>query len=187
MKQVNIFCGRFQPFHKGHLNGIEEAYKKNGLKTVLLVIHNRKFDKKKPFSDELIGKEINTINSKYIEDVIWVNWPMPAMFTKECRKKGYEPVLWLAGHDRIEDYKKLLQSKQYKEVEANIEMFEIPRVTSATEVRQAIKNDDINKYKELMPQGTDKLFDEFKDEISKIDESLISLSDYIDYAQNNEE
>lgn len=30
LKQVNIFRGRFQPFHAGHLKFCEDNYKKNG-------------------------------------------------------------------------------------------------------------------------------------------------------------
>ena len=39
---------------------------------------------------------------------------------------------------------------------------ETNRYSSATEVREAIKNGDKNKFKELMPKGTEKMFDEYK-------------------------
>ena len=44
LKKVNIFCGRFQPFHKGHLKCCEDAYKKNGYPVFIFYVPNKQFD-----------------------------------------------------------------------------------------------------------------------------------------------
>ena len=56
LKKVNLFAGRFQPFHSGHLQCCEDAYKENGLPVVIMYIHNDKFDSKKPFDDTIIER-----------------------------------------------------------------------------------------------------------------------------------
>ena len=113
LEKVNLFAGRFQPFHNGHLQCCKDAFEKNGLPTVIMFIHNEKFDKKKPFSDDLIEKELNIIkkNEKCIKDIIWLRFPQPVRMCRVLKDMGYEAELWLAGEDRIESYKKQLNNK----------------------------------------------------------------------------
>lgn len=58
---------------------------------------------------------------------------------------------------------------------------ETNRYSSATEVRETIKNGDKNKFKELMPKGTEKMFDEYKEQSDKVleENKYISLVDFI--------
>ena len=47
---------------------------------------------------------------------------------------------------------------------------------------KAIKNGDEKKFKELMPNGTDKMFDEYKEQLDKVikeNNKYMSLVDYI--------
>lgn len=51
---------------------------------------------------------------------------------------------------------------------------------SATKVREAIKNDDKAAFVKMMPDGAEKLFDKFKEELSKVNESeCCHLGEYI--------
>lgn len=61
------------------------------------------------------------------------------------------------------------------------ELMETNRYSSATEVREAIKNGDKKKFNELMPKGTEKMFDEYKEQLDKIlkENKYISLVDFI--------
>ena len=61
LKKVNLFAGRFQPFHAGHLQCCSDAFKENGYPTVIMYIHNEKFDEKKPFDDSVIEKELEIV------------------------------------------------------------------------------------------------------------------------------
>ena len=56
MEKVNIILGRFQPFTLGHLKCAQEAHKKLGVKTVLMVIETNKQDDKHPFLTSQISK-----------------------------------------------------------------------------------------------------------------------------------
>lgn len=175
LTKINVFPGRFQPFHNGHLQACKDAYEENGLKTVIMYIHNEKFDAHKPFDDKLIEKELEIIkkNEECIQDVIWLRRPMPTLVCRILVENGYDPQLWLAGEDRIENYKKLIQYDKIKS-EFGIngpEFYETKRYGSATAVRAAIKEDNEEEFKKLMPKGTDKLWDEFKEALASIKES----------------
>ena len=170
MKQVNVFPGRFQPFHKGHLQACKDAMKENGFPTVVMYIHNEKFDSRKPFSDDLIEKELNLIKESEdcIEDVIWLNRPWPTLVCRVLLEHGYEPVLWLAGADRINSYKNMIQEDKIRnELKIDPPQFYLTnRYCSATEVRESIKNEDLNTYIEKMPANTELLFNEFKEQLN---------------------
>lgn len=172
LKKVNVFPGRFQPFHKGHLQACKDALKENGFPTVIMYIHNDKFDSRKPFCDSLIEKELNLIKKEEdcIQDVIWLNKPWPTLVCRILIEHGYEPVLWLAGADRIDSYKKMIQKDKIRN-ELNIEPPEFyltNRYYSATDIRKAIKNEDISSYLGNMPIGTECLYNEFKEQLNKV-------------------
>lgn len=50
---------------------------------------------------------------------------------------------------------------------------------SGTAVRESIKADDKKKFESLMPKGTSAMFDEFKEAISQVKESMKDLENYI--------
>lgn len=182
LKQVNIFPGRFQPFHKGHLQCCEDAYKKNGLPVVIMYVSNNKFDKKKPFNDELIIEELEIIKNNYnfIEDFIPMTKPLIGQMCDSLKQHGYEANIWLAGPDRIDRYRHQLKLEYIDQLGVRLpELMETNRYCSATEVREIIKTCNKKKFEELMPKGTGKLFDKYKQQIDSIKEGLISLKDYI--------
>ena len=52
---------------------------------------------------------------------------------------------------------------------------------SGTKVRQAIKDDDKAAFVKMMPDGAQKLFNEFKEELGKVNESVFcSLESYVE-------
>lgn len=187
LKKVNVICGRFQPFHNGHLKCCEDAYKKNGYPVFIFYTPNKQFDARKPFDDKLLEKEYSILvnDYDYIEGFDWMMKPQPVRMCRVLKEKGYEAVLWLAGEDRLKNYNTLLTpsaiKKIHNELEVNApELYITTRYGSATEVRQAIKDHDEKKFNELMPEGTHHLFNEFKSQIDNINESLISLKSYMD-------
>lgn len=172
MKQVNIFPGRFEPFHSGHLQAIKDAYNENGLSTVVLYIHNDKFDLHKPFDDSIIEREVNLIkeSEKCIEDVIWIRRPWPTLICRVLLEHGYLPIMWLAGTDRINSYKNMVQEDKIRN-ELKIEppsFYLTNRYSSATDVREAILNNDFETYKRLMPVQAECLFNDFREQLLKI-------------------
>lgn len=187
MKKVNICLGRFMPFTKGHYKMIEYGLKHNGLPTVIFMISNKKMDKKHPFSDELIQKEMDMLKKslKGIENTVYVSSADIVKLGQWCYENNYEPQLWTTGSDRLAAYKRQAENPKYQDLghfPSSFTTLEVPRTDediSATKVREAIMNDDLDTYKKMMPEGTEKLFDDFKEALSQVKEYKVSLVDYI--------
>ena len=187
MKKVNICLGRFMPFTKGHYKMIEYGLKHNGLPTVIFMISNKKMDKKHPFSDELIQKEMDMLKKllKGIENTVYVSSADIVKLGQWCYENNYEPQFWITGSDRLAAYKRQAENPKYQDLghfPSSFTTLEVPRTDediSATKVREAIMNDDLDTFKKMMPNGTEKLFNEFKEALSQVKESHISLIDFI--------
>ena len=181
MKKVNIVIGRFQPITLGHMKIVEQMYDENNLPTVFCMVSNKKFDNKHPFSDDIISEELNIImkNDKQVAGYIWITNADIVKCGEKLHEAGYEPLLWGCGTDRYDSYKK--QADRYKEKAGllpEFDVFEVKRTDddiSATKVRNAIKEDDIETFNKMMPKGTDKLFKQMKKALSKINENFVSL------------
>lgn len=50
---------------------------------------------------------------------------------------------------------------------------------SATKVRAAISSDDKEAFVKMMPDGAQSLYKEFQEQLSKVNESMMSLEDYV--------
>lgn len=187
MKKVNICLGRFMPFTKGHYKMIEYGLKHNGLPTVIFMISNKKMDKKHPFSDELIHKEMDMLKKslKGIENTVYVSSADIVKLGQWCYENNYEPQFWITGSDRLAAYKRQAENPKYQDLghfPSSFTTLEVPRTDediSATKVREAIMNDDLDTYKKMMPEGTEKLFDDFKEALSQVKECKVSLMEYI--------
>lgn len=187
MKKVNICLGRFMPFTKGHYKMIEYGLKQNGLPTIVFMISNKKMDKKHPFSDELMQKEMDMLKKslKGIENTVYVSSADIVKLGQWCYENNYEPQFWITGSDRLAAYKRQAENPKYQDLghfPSSFTTLEVPRTDediSATKVREAIMNDDLDTFKKMMPNGTEKLFDEFKEALSQVKESHISLIDFI--------
>lgn len=167
MIKVNILLGRFQPFTKGHLKMVETGYEKNGLKTVLLLIVNKKFDEKHPFFNESIINLINKFNNPLIHDILIVKNADIGIFGQLLHDNNYEPVYWLCGTDRFEKYD--LMCKKYKDqfklpyIQA-LEIYRTDEDISATQVREALINNNLDLFTKLCI-GDKNIFDELKREL----------------------
>ena len=183
MQDVNIFPGRFQPFHSGHLRCCEDIYKENGNPVVILYMSTTKFDKRKPFNNEIIKEELEIVkkNNDFIIDIFEIKNPLAISMINLCNEHGYNPTTWIAGEDRIESYQKMLNGIRNPDI-IKPELVKTERYCSATEVREAILRGDMKTFEKLMPKGADKLWDKYKKEIDKVysqNEGLISLVDFI--------
>ena len=187
MKKVNICLGRFMPFTKGHYKMIEYGLKHNGLPTVIFMISNKKIDKRHPFPDELMQKEMDMLKKSLegIENTVYVSSADIVKLGQWCYENNYEPQFWITGSDRLAAYKRQAENPKYQDLghfPSSFTTLEVPRTDediSATKVREAIMNDDLATFKKMMPNGTEKLFNEFKEALSQVKESHISLIDFI--------
>ena len=179
LKKVNLLMGRFQPFHNGHLKMAKFLEEKNGLPSVVAVVypgHNK--SGKSPFNEDLIKKYMDGVvqDEKNIVDYIIVQRGLIGSAIVKLLDKGYKPVLIGAGEDRIDDYTKQIEYVKKSEIGdqmKDLKLVETPRTTSATEVRDAIKGEDYQKFKKLVPPGVDKMYSALKSAIDgKMEESF---------------
>ncbi len=188
-KPCNIALGRFQPFTKGHLQMLQDGYDKNGYPAVVFMIANKKFDEKHPFSDDLIAKEMTIVkkNYKFIADIIPADSADIVKIGNKLSELGYEAHLWLCGDDREAQFKRQAENPKYQGLGGFPADFTTYTGTgrvdgvSGTAVRTALRNDDKDTFKKLIPKGVDVMFDDFKYAINKINERwhMKSLSEYI--------
>lgn len=183
--------GRFMPFTRGHQSVLEALYKENDYPCVVCCVSNTKFDSKHPFSDDLIEKEFDTClkGEDFYLDKIMIKSAAIDKVGEELAKKGYVAHLWGCGTDREKQYQRMASNKKYlTDFPEDFKLFVVKRDEqssdidgiSATKVREAIKSDDKAAFVKMMPNGAEKLFDDFKEALSQVKESHVSLGEYVE-------
>ena len=183
LKDVNLIVGRFQPFHNGHLKMAKFLKEKNGNPAVVVVVYpgNNKSGKS-PFSEDTIKKYMDGVvrDEKEIVDYIIVQRGLIGSAIVKLLDKGYKAKLVGAGEDRMNDYTKQIEYVKKSDVGdqmQDLKLVETPRVTSATKVRETIKDGDYTGFKKLVPKAVDNVYDllkaEMKAEENKLNESYI--------------
>ena len=179
LKEVNLLVGRFQPFHNGHLKMAKFLKEKNNLPSVAVVVypgHNK--SGKSPFNEDTIKKYMDGVvrDEKEVIDYIIVQRGLIGSAIVKLLEKGYKPNLIGAGEDRMDDYTKQLEYVKKSDIGdqmQDLKLVQTPRATSATEVRNAIKDEDYQKFKKLVPAGVERMYTALKSSIEgKMDETL---------------
>ena len=185
MEKVNILIGRFQPFTLGHLKCAQEAQKKLGVKTVLLVINTVKQDSRHPFLTKQLEKILDKMckEESSLAGYVLVKTANIVDNIEILREAGYEPISWTCGTDRIDSYTTM--TKKYgKDINLNddFEMIEIKRGDediSATAVRRALRDNDKDTYMKLVPNIWTKQFDYLRDIIMNVKEDVGNQNRYM--------
>lgn len=194
MEKVNIIIGRFQPFTLGHLKCAQEAQRRLGVKSVLLVINTVKQDARHPFLTKQIEKILDKMckEEPALTGYVLVKNADIVKNVEILREAGYEPVSWTCGTDRYAQYEAMVK-KYGKDInlDDNFEVIEVKRGDediSATAVRQALRNNDEDTYISLVPNTWRRQFVFLRDIIMGVDEDavagggrMISLYEYLRY------
>lgn len=167
MKQVNIVVGRFQPFTLGHLKCCTKAFLKYDVPTVLCVIDTSKTDDRHPFLTKLLWSSFKGLVKKYdeIEDIILIKSADITKIVDVLTAKGYEPIYWTCGTDRVAQYRKMCEKYA-----PEITVLEIERDNedvSATQVRNAIRTGNEQLFKQLTPEPIHKNYAKFYNILTK--------------------
>lgn len=184
---VNVYTGRFQPFHLGHLSNLQEAAKR-GLRTVICPVKPGKTAKSQAnhYFDESIQKEIFArLKAEYgdlIAGIIPIDSPAPqnwveAIRNTKCDGKLMEPITWTTGEDQKPAYENMI--KRYGPdlgLVDNFEVIGLPKNVNAggggsmdnkqdiegREVRKCLINNDIEGFKRQMPKCLWDMYDAFR-------------------------
>ena len=115
-------------------------------------------------------------DEKEVIDYIIVQRGLIGSAIVKLLEKGYKPNLIGAGEDRMDDYTKQLEYVKKSDIGdqmQDLKLVQTPRATSATEVRNAIKDEDYHKFRKLVPAGVERMYTALKSEIEgKMDENL---------------
>lgn len=174
MQKCFIFPGRFQPFHLGHLYLFLEGQKKFKLPGIVINIISK--NKKSPIPYEISQQIFNDL-SKEISDFNYVNLISDVAgvafignLIKGARiTHNMDPMGLICGQDRKLDWQSQINnynSKKYSNeitFTNKIELFSIERKnfgqeTSGTSVRQAIKNNVFESFKNMTHKALWKYF-----------------------------
>ena len=159
-KKVNIIVGRFQPLHNGHLAMIKDLNEMNKLPVVLVIVYPGHTSEKSPFTEsttKTIMSNLNKDTEGMIKDFCFIGKGFLNDVINKLRDLNYEPVLWGAGEDRINSYKKQIEfnfkKKNELKLRSDFKLVQMDRYGSGTEVRKNIKEDNFGKFKELVPKS----------------------------------
>jgi len=167
LESVNVVIGRYQPFTIGHLGMAKELYKINGLPSVYIYIRS-KSGKNSKFSDNLTINYMDDITKG--QDLVKDAWSMTGSFIPvvimETQRRGYNPVLIGAGEDRAKTYTGMAKRMKNITTHPDFAIQELKgRLTSGTEVRQAIIDGDEKKFKKFTPKQIHPYYKQLKDEL----------------------
>jgi len=165
--KVVIFVGRFSPPTKAHCQIIESAYKKYKKPVHIFIVRSESGKNTSPFPPEVqqqifneslsVPHEVHIVKTAFIGDFLTV-----------LRDQDDEPIAMYCGTDRFKSYQDQL-NRYNEKLNYNIELNEIKRDEeskeniSGTNVRNALKNDDIDEFQRNMSKGAWKLFDKLKE------------------------
>ena len=155
---------------------------------------------KRPFTNALIEKELEIVkqsNKKYFVDVIYVKNAYEAIadFAYKVSQGLYEPQYLMCGDDRVDTYTKMIESdKPWKTVDGqecenvlkdkmtvNIGKGRTEGV-SGTAVRQSIIKGDKSAFAKIMPNGADRMFDDFVNAFKTFRQTLSdTINEYINF------
>jgi cytidyltransferase-like protein len=175
-KLVNIFVGRFQPFTLGHAKVIETIYKQNGYPVVIFLIKSKTKKREdafsRPYDEETQLRMLKALQGSYpIQDVFILPSAGIDLMFNQLRPK-YEPVLWGTGTDRMKTYAYQVDREEYRtdlNVRPDFGLFEIPRdekAVSATQVRNALLDDDEKIFRKLTPRPIHQMYGELRDKLT---------------------
>ena len=197
---VNVYTGRFQPFHLGHLSNLQEAAKR-GLRTVICPVMAGKTAKSiaaHPFNGELEDEMFGRLKSAYsdlIADIIPIPRPSLDMWVDAIRERGMEPITWTTGMDRKPSYEAMIQryGKDFNLVD-NFEVIGLDKDMDAeggsasntagisgTAVRQCLVNGDEEGFKEQMPQCLWDMYDAFREALMPAQQTITESVAYRDF------
>jgi cytidyltransferase-like protein len=188
LEDVNLLVGRFQPFHQGHLKMASFLKEKNDLPSIVAVVHpghNR--SNKSPFDIDLVKRYMEALVKEkpdLISGFFIVNRGLLGVIYGTAKEHGFKVKMIGAGDDRIEDYKKQEEylKKHGSDFPEDIEVVETPRSSSATSVREKLKDEDFLEFKKLVPDSVSSFYPQLVSalkgtDIKESEEVLIETSD----------
>lgn len=164
LQKVNLIVGRFQPFHNGHMKMVDVLMDKNGLPSIVAVVHpGHNKSGNSPFDSTLVSKYMESLINEApqkIQGYFIVNRGLLGPICSRAKELGYLPVSIGSGEDRSEDYNKQFDflKKLGSDFPESIELVETPRKNSGSEIRGYLDNEDFLAFKKSVPQSVSSFY-----------------------------
>jgi nicotinamide mononucleotide adenylyltransferase len=145
-QEYDLFVGRFQPFHKGHASIIES------MKNPIIAVVKGKNSSEDKVNNPLSFKQQKSLIHEVFPSAIVIevmNANLNGMLF-HLKNEGKQIRAIYAGEDRIKRYREIVEESN-KKTGLNIQVKQTPRITSATDVREAIRTNNFEEYIQLMP------------------------------------
>ena len=200
---VNVYTGRFQPFHLGHLSNLEEAAKR-GLRTVICPVMAGKTAKSiaaHPFNGELEDEMFKRLKSTYgnlIADIIPISRPSLDMWVEPIRERGMEPITWTTGMDRKPSYENMIVKygpdfnlvKDFevigleKDMDAEGGSADDTGKISGTAIRQCLVDGNEEGYRAQMPQCLWDMYGAFRQALMPAQQTITESKEFKDFKKH---
>ena len=170
MKEVELFLGRCQPVHLGHAKIIAKMTNP----VIVLVKGNKSSQNRKrnPFSEEYQKKLFRLLDPN-LEIEVSPNGFLPGIISY-LKEHGKKVTKIYCGADRIDSYRKAIELANEK---YDIVFQETERNGSGSEVRTAIRNNDFETFKTLMPERLHQEFRNMKDILQQVE--ILSFEEWL--------
>lgn len=164
--KVNLIIGKFQPIHKGHLDMIHKLKKKNGHPVFLAITYDPYVGQH--LSEETMSKMLNMMKMENEDIAGYKKYKLPMLESviKDLSKE-YDVDLIGCAEGESGDLKIQLDYMKKMDPELKTEIEEIPRISSGTEVRNAIKDHDYAKFKDNVPKSISLFYEDFRNSLNK--------------------
>jgi hypothetical protein len=169
-RKVNIIVDLFQPFTNDHITAAVAMNRKNGLKTVLVLISNKIPSKARPFSDETTIRLLNMVKNKnsVIQDVVTVKVSNIESIL-DILHPAYQPILWAASKQKLDDYVLQLDYAKRKDLSYNLsnkfKLIELPISDNIQRILDYITVENYKLFKDLTPEAIHSEFFNLKQEL----------------------
>lgn len=174
-----ILIGRFQPPHNGHKKIIDGM--KNPIVVIVKGAKSGQDADRNPL-DEEYQKKLMEMIFPGLEISISPNGFLPGILGY-FRKQGKEVTKIYAGADRIASYQGAIDKaneKMPEEQRYHVIFQETERVTSATEVRNAIKRGDKETFKKLVPSALWGEWETLKKKLKILPEGILGFTQWME-------
>lgn len=169
---IGLYIGRFQPFHNGHLYMVQEALKQCEFLIIAIGSAQEKRTEKNPFDDyeryRFIRSALHADGYHITKDYIiigindredkadnssWGEYLMKQVLVQT----GYLPDVCFTGEEQIRQH--WFDTVAIDEVAIKRDIIPV----SATQVREAVKNNDQKLFESLVPRGVRVWWEEIKE------------------------
>lgn len=171
-QKVNVIVDYFQPVTNDVVNAAKLMQGKNHLQVVLVLIAAHGQNPKHPFKTKMIKRSLQLMQAEYgdiFADVVEIDSNSVDSVISALHPK-YQPILWGASKNRMNDYLLQIDFAKNKRITYNIsrdfKLIELPINVNSQHVIDMIRDEKYQAYKDYTPKSVHSEFFNLRSEIT---------------------